>query len=79
MSDIFDKINKIFKEIFDDEHLEITRTYTSEDIEEWNSLAHINIIVACENEFGIKFQIDEIVSIRNVGDIVDLIGQKGDI
>jgi len=74
--DAFSKLQEIFRDIFDDETLELTRKTMGDDIEDWDSLAQVNIIAACEAEFRIKFEIIEIVSIKNVGDIIDLVERK---
>jgi acyl carrier protein len=66
----------IFRDVFDDETITLTRCTSAEDIEDWDSLMHINIIVACENEFGIKFDLADIVELENVGGMVDVIEKK---
>jgi acyl carrier protein len=66
----------IFRDIFDDEGLTICRETSADDIEEWDSLAQINIIAAFEGEFGVKFDINDITKIENVGDILDIIERK---
>ena len=73
---ILDKINEIFCDIFDDESIVLSRDSSSDDIEDWDSLAQINIVVACEAEFGIKFEINDITGIKSVGDIIDVIERK---
>jgi len=73
---VFETMQQIYRDIFDDEELQITREMTNIDIEEWDSLTHINIIASCESAFKIKFDIEEIVSIRNIGDIIDIVEKK---
>lgn len=74
--DVFELLNQIFKDIFDDEDLNIGREMTVEDVEDWDSLMHINIIAACESTFKIKFEIQELVTMKNVGDIIATIERK---
>ena len=74
--DVLSKLQDIFRDIFDDESLVLTRETTAADIEEWDSLAQVNIIVACEAEFGIKFDLNDIVQLKSVGDIVDMVERK---
>jgi len=73
-----EKLSDIFRDIFDDESLVLTGEASPDDIEGWDSLAQINIIMACEAEFGIKFDINDITGIKSAGDIVDLIERKSD-
>ena len=74
--DIQNKLQDIFRDVFDDETLIITKETSSENIRDWDSLAQINIIAACEFEFGVKFSLDDIVNIDNAGDIIELIERK---
>lgn len=73
---ILAEINELFKVIFEKEDLEISRETNAEDIEEWDSLKHINIIVMLEEHFKIQFEIDEIIELESVGDMVDVIESK---
>lgn len=72
---IFQRVNEIFREIFDDENLIVTSETTSKDIEGWDSLVHVNLVIAIEKEFGIKFKMEEFMTLKNVGAMVDLIGK----
>lgn len=69
MSDIQD----IFRDNFDDDSLVITRETTADDIEDWDSLEQINLLTAMEKKFGIKFTLDDVRGLANVGDMTDLI------
>jgi acyl carrier protein len=73
---VFDKTQAVFRDIFDDEALAIRRDMTASDIDDWDSLAHINLIVAIEKEFSIKFAIGELQKLQNVGDLLDTIEKK---
>jgi acyl carrier protein len=73
---IFETVQGIFRELFDDDSLNLTHEMIADDIEGWNSLMHINIIAMCENDFGCAFDIHEIIAIRNVGDLLDAIERK---
>lgn len=70
------KVADIFKEVFDDDSLVISDDTAAEDIEDWDSLMHISLITAIENEFNIKFKLKEVTSLQNVGDTIDLIMEK---
>lgn len=73
---IFVKLNEIFRDVFDDEEITVTETTSAADIEGWDSLANINIIVSVENEFDIKFALTEITGMKNVGEMADLIEER---
>lgn len=73
---ILEKLELIFRDIFDEEDLSIRTDTTAEDIEDWDSLAHINLVVAIEKEFNVKFALGELQGLQNVGDMIDLINRK---
>lgn len=74
--EIFESINNIFLEVFDDENIELTRESSSNDIEDWDSLNHIQLIVAIEKFFKLRLTILEIESWKNVGEMCDAIELK---
>ena len=74
--DTLAKVQVIFRDIFDNSSLVLSRDTSALDIEDWDSLAQINIVSACEKQFGIKFEIPEIIGLGNVGDLVDTIDAK---
>ena len=71
-----DTLQKIFRSVFDDKKLVITRATTAADIEDWDSLAQINLVSEIETAFGLTFDIAEIIALQNVGDMIDLIEKK---
>lgn len=73
---VMKKVNDVFKDVFDDKTLMITDNTTASDIEDWDSLTHITLISSIEEEFGIKFEMADIVKFENVGDMVDAICEK---
>jgi acyl carrier protein len=75
---IQEQLTQIFREIFDDDSIVLTPETTAQDVPEWDSFNHINIIIAVESHFGIKFQTAETEELKNVGHLVDLIQQKLD-
>lgn len=70
------RVREIMVDVFDDDDLVITPETTADDVEEWDSLSHIRLIVAVERAFGIKFANAEIESLENVGDLIDAIDKK---
>ena len=77
-TDLLDRITPLFREVFDDDGLVITPEMTADDIDEWDSLSHIRLIVSHEIEFGVKFKTTELSDLRNVGDFIDLLKSKLD-
>ena len=71
-----ERLNKVFRDVFDDDDITVTETTTSADIDDWDSLEHINLVAAVEQEFGIKFTMGQVVTMKNVGEMVDIILQK---
>lgn len=74
--EIFSKLNEIFINVLDLDECNLTDETNANDIEEWDSLSHIQLIVAIEKRFGIKFTSLEIMKWRNVGELVDSILSK---
>lgn len=71
--EVFARLNEVFRDVFDDESITVTDTTTADDIEEWDSLEHINLLAAVEQEFGMKFNMGQVVSMKNVGEMADII------
>lgn len=74
--EIFKGLDEVFQEVFDDETIHVTDSTTADDIEDWDSLEHINLVVAIENHFNIKFNMGEVTAFKNVGEMVDKIIEK---
>ena len=74
--EVYKRLNEVFREVFDDETLIITDETNSDDIEDWDSLEQINLVVACEKKFNVKFDMKEIQALKNVGEMVDTILSK---
>lgn len=71
--EVFEKVTEIFQDVFDDDELVIGDATNSDDIEDWDSLEHIQLIVGMEKAFKVKFDIKTVNSLENVGQMVDLI------
>lgn len=69
-------LEPIFREVFDDESVILRRETTADDIEEWDSLTHMNLVIALELRFKIKFALGELQKLKNVGEMLDLINRK---
>lgn len=75
-SEVLSQVQDIFRDVLDEEEIVLTETTTANDVEEWDSLTHIQLIVAIEKHFKIKFLSKEILSWKNVGEMVDCIASK---
>lgn len=73
---VWEEVRRIFQEVFDDEGMEITPDMTADEYEDWDSLAQIQLIVAAEKTFQIKFTTPEMKGLQNVGDFVRKIEEK---
>ena len=74
--EIINKINTIFCEVFDDDSIKIFDNMTSADIEEWDSLNHITLVVNIEKVFGLKLNLSEVGKLENIGEMIELILRK---
>ena len=72
-TEIFEKLNGIFRDVFDDEDITVTETTTAADIEDWDSLTHIMLLSATEDEFDVKFDMKAVQELKNVGAMAELI------
>ena len=74
--EIREKLQEVFCDVFDDEDIVLSDEMTADDIEDWDSLAHIQLIVAAEKAFSVKFSTAEVQRMKNVGEFIILIGSK---
>ena len=71
-----ESLNSIFSKVFDNESIQIRRETTARDVEGWDSLSHVNLILAVESSFGVRFSQRELLTMRHVGDLLDLVEAK---
>ena len=74
--DILAELQPIFRDIFDDESITVTNESSAENMEDWDSLAHVRLVMAISRHFGIRFELDEMAHLKNVGEMCDLIAKK---
>ena len=74
--ELFDGVQDIFRDIFDEDDMVIEDKTSSDDIEDWDSLNHINLVSAIEKEFEISFALGELMALKDVGAMVDLMMEK---
>jgi len=71
-----ERLTNVFRNVFEDDSIQLTPQTTADDVDGWDSLSHINLIIAVEIEFGIEFKQSEIQSFANVGDLLECIMKK---
>ena len=76
MSDLWTKLHAVFRDVFDDDALTVTAQTTARDVPGWDSLNHVNLIVAVEKAFGIKLTTREATTLANVGELAALVEKK---
>ena len=74
--DLYVRLNDIFRDVFDDHSIIVREDMTADDVENWDSLTHINLIVAIEKKFKIRFTTGEVSGLKNVGELIQLISKK---
>ena len=75
--EVYERLNMVFREVFDDDTIVVNDSTTADDIEDWDSFEHINLIVAVEEEFSFKIPMGKVVTMKNVGEMVDIILETG--
>ena len=71
--EILEKLTEIFEEVFDEEGIVITEETTADDIDDWDSLTHITLISAVEEEFDMKFAMKDVIGMKNIGEMIDIL------
>jgi acyl carrier protein len=75
-TEIYKQLNEIFVDVFDDDSLVLKPEITADDVDGWDSLSHIRLVISVEKAFGLKFSASEVGRLKNVGEFVDLIKAK---
>jgi len=75
-SEIVSRLTPIFRDVFNDDGLVVSESMTAADVPTWDSLSNINMIIAVEKAFGVKFSIKDVRNLKNVGELLDLIKRK---
>jgi acyl carrier protein len=75
-AEVYSKLIAVFREVFDEDELNLTPQTTAEDVDGWDSLSHIRLVLAVTKAFGVKFSASEIGNLKNVGEFADLIEKK---
>ena len=75
--EVYERLNEVFREILDDESIELNDETVADDVDGWDSFEHINLIEGVEEEFDFKIPMGKVVSMKNVGEMVDIILELG--
>lgn len=73
---ITEKLNEVFRDVFDNEDITVTDSTTADDIEEWDSLEHIGLISAVEKTFKMRFTMKEVSGMKNVGEMISILCER---
>ena len=76
MEEIYQRLNEVFRDVFDDDTIEVNEDTTAADVEDWDSLNHITLIDAVESEFGVHFTMGEVSGMKNVGEMAQIIKER---
>ena len=77
MDSIYERLNAVFRDFFDDDSIELDAETTADDIDDWDSLSHITLMSAVEDEFGLRFTMGEVSGMKNVGEMAEIIKNRG--
>lgn len=75
-AEIYQKMTPVFRDVLDDETLELTAELTAKDVDDWDSLSHVRLILSVERAFGVRFSTAELAQFENVGELVDMVSDK---
>ena len=75
--EIVERLDDVFRDVFDDDTLEVDENTTADDIEDWDSIEHITLIGAVEDEFKMRFKMGEVSGMKGVGEMIGIIEQRG--
>ncbi|MBB5315607.1 acyl carrier protein [Tunturibacter empetritectus] len=75
-TEIYDRLTKVFREVFDDDEIVARPDLTASDVEEWDSLKHVRLILSVENAFKVRFSASEVSNLKNVADLAKVIQSK---
>jgi acyl carrier protein len=75
-TEVYSRLTEVFHDVFDDDEIVVTKDLTADDVDEWDSLKHIRLVLSVEEAFHISFSASEIGSLKNVGELAALIQSK---
>lgn len=72
-------LTPIFREVFDDDSIELTEEMTAADVDGWDSVEHFNLISEIEGAFGMRFKMKEVSGMKNVGELAEIVAERGNL
>ena len=75
-AEYLEMLREVFTEVFNDESIVLNNSTNAEDIDEWDSLQHIMLIIGAEKKFGLKLTVEEVAELKDVGEMIDLVIKK---
>jgi acyl carrier protein len=76
MDSVLEELQSIFRDVLDQPNLKLTRESNADNVDDWDSLSHINLVTSIEQRYRIKFALGELQELKDVGDMIDLINVK---
>ena len=76
MSQTLEQFNEVFQEVFEDEDLQVQAQTSAKDIDDWDSLMHVNLVLAVESRFDVRFTSTEVAGLKDVGELMALVEKK---
>ena len=76
MDAMLDQLQSVFRDVFEDDDITIDRQTSADDVEGWDSLMHVSLMINVERVFGVKFSTTQVASLKNVGELMDLIESR---
>jgi acyl carrier protein len=76
MSSTLERLNAIFQDVFDDDEISVQRPTTASDVQGWDSVMHVTLMLSIERAFGLRFRSGDVAGLKNVGELVDLIDRQ---
>ena len=78
-AEAMEALTPIFREVFDDESIELSDELTAADVEGWDSVEHFNLISEIESAFGMRFKMKEVSGMKNVGELAEIVAERGSL
>ncbi|MBR1751506.1 MAG: acyl carrier protein [Ruminococcus sp.] len=75
--ELYKRLNEVFRDVFDDDDITVDEDTTADDIDDWDSIEHITLIGAVEDEFSVRFKMGEVSGMKNVGEMAAIIRERG--
>jgi acyl carrier protein len=76
MSVVMTRLTEVFRDVFEDDELQVNERTTAQDVEGWDSLMHVTLMINVEKAFGIRFRSSEVAALKNVGELAGLIASR---